>query len=258
MGGGLLLGGVLIALLWSTRYGQALWASTDRFLALEEDNRVFYMPGIEAEAKRVASVLPEAMRRVEALHGGVFTEDLAVYICDTQACFNTHVPRGANARGAVFLKRVFLSPRTFTMDSEVAILTHELDHLYWHQHLGMIAYMANLPVWFQEGMAVFVSGGGGAEQVPEARARQAIRHGQTFMPEGAGSLWVPQTAGRYGLQHHLFYRQSAMFVGYLHDRDPVAFQRFLQALAGGTDFATAIVPLGGSVDELWDMFVQTQ
>lgn len=249
---------LVVGFLFGTRYGVALRASTEDFAVWAADERVAYARGMEAEAARVATALPEAIRRVEAMHGGIFLESIAVFVCDTQACFNTHVPRGANARGAVFLKRIFLAPRTFAPPSEVAILTHELDHLYWHQHLGMVAYMRNLPVWFQEGLAVFVSDGGGAEPVSEAEARYAIQQGQVFQPEESGSLWIPQTAGTYGLQHHLFYRQSAMFVAYLHDRDSVAFKQFLQALSGGKSFAEAITVLGGTVPELWQDFVEVQ
>lgn len=244
--------------LWGTRYGQALRASTEGFAVLDRDERVYYMPSMETEAERVAAALPEAIRQVESLHGRRFLEPISVFVCDTQACFNQHVPRGTTARGAVFLKRVFLAPRTFHPPSEAAILTHELDHLFWHQHLGMIAYVRELPTWFQEGMAVFVSEGGGAEPVSEAEARAALLQGRTFVPEERGSLWVPQTAGSYGLPHHLFYRQSAMFVAYLHDHDPDAFQQALEAIVEGASFAEAFASTGRTITQHWADFVAVQ
>jgi len=65
------------------------------------------------------------------------------------------------------------------------------------------AYQTGLPVWFQEGLAAFVWEGGGTV---------------------------------HGLQRHVFYRQSAMFVEYLHDRDLQSYQRFLKTISQGTPF----------------------
>ena len=91
------------------------------------------------------------------------------------------------------------------------------------QTMGGFAYQTGLPVWFQEGLAVFVSEGGGAV---------------------------------HKLQHHLFYRQSAMFVEYLHDRGLQSYQRFLKAISQGTPFRDAVEILGGSTEHLWRQFIE--
>ena len=45
-----------------------------------------------------------------------------------------------------------------------------------------------LPQWFKEGLAVMVSGGGGAEGVSELQARDAIRRGDHIAIESSNSL----------------------------------------------------------------------
>jgi|TARA_B100001971_G_C17674479_1_gene279160 hypothetical protein len=85
------------------------------------------------------------------------------------------------------------------------------------------AYQTGLPVWFQEGLTAFVWEGGSTV---------------------------------HGLQRHLFYRQSAMFVEYLHDRDLQSFQRFLKAISQGTPFRDAVEIFGGSTEHLRRQFIE--
>lgn len=237
-----------------TRTGRALFASTDGFIPFSADQRILYEPGAEAYAEEVQAILNDAVERVQRRQG-VFPEPVAVFICASQESFNAYVPRGFQARGAVFLGKLFLSPRAFTTNTHAGILVHELSHLQWIQRLGTFSYQINFPVWFQEGFAVFLSNGGGAEPVDPAAARQAILAGETFTPEESGALLIPRTAQSYGLQGQMFYRQSALFVTYLHRRDEAAFRRFLTALQNGTSFADAFTSFGGTVREMWDQFL---
>ena len=252
-----LLGVVVLGLLFGTRTGRALVVSTDAFVPLPADSRVRYAPGMEAEAEQIAQRLPEALEQVARAQYRPFADDVTIFVCATQEQFNIHVPVGTRARGATFLGEVYLSPRTFTTATQEAILVHELSHLHLQQHLGAFGYMQRLPAWFQEGLAVFVSGGGGAELATPQAARQALIAGQTLMPEDDGAWLRPRTASAHGLTHPMFYRQSGLFVAYLHDRDATAFQRFMNALHDGEPFATAFALMGGPVHNLWVQFVQS-
>jgi hypothetical protein len=82
-----------------------------------------------------------------------------------------------------------------------------------------------LPHWFKEGLAVMVSGGGGAEGVSELQARDAIRRGDHIAIESSNSLLnlaavkfvqppeIPDTSFRILMA----YRQAGMFVTFLRD-----------------------------------------
>tara|TARA_B100001105_G_scaffold136814_1_gene109680 strand:+ start:277 stop:495 length:219 start_codon:yes stop_codon:yes gene_type:complete len=54
----------------------------------------------------------------------ILTEDIKISVCASQESFNTLVPRGICAKGAVFLEKLFLSPRAFETDTHQGILTH--------------------------------------------------------------------------------------------------------------------------------------
>lgn len=150
-------------------------ASTDAFIAHQANPRIYHDPGAEHYARLLIPILSACITQIEQKQQAPFTEDIKIFVCASQESFNTLVPRGIRAKGAMFLEKLFLSPRAFETDRHQGILTHELSHLHMIQTVGGVAYQTGLPVWFQEGLAVFVSEGGGAV---------------------------------HGLQHHLFYRQS--------------------------------------------------
>ncbi len=80
--------------------------------------------------------------------------------------------------------------------------------------------------------------------------------GETFTPEDTGAYLFPKSAAVHGLQHHLFYRQSAILVEYIHDRDLQSYQHFLKAISPGTPFRDAVEILGGSTEHLWRQFIE--
>ena len=161
---------------------------------------------------------------------------------------------GANATGAVFLGQIFLSPRAFTEADWSEILTHELVHHAWRDHLGPWTTQRRHPIWFQEGLAVFLSGGG-AERVDSREARAAIAAGKSLTPTGSGSLLRPHGPADDGLSYPMFYRQAALFVAFLA-ADTHAFQRLLFELRSGHSLAAAAERShSATVGELWDRFV---
>jgi hypothetical protein len=236
----------------------ALSRSTDGFVPVSADARVLYEPGAEVEAAAVAAALPAAIATVERTLGGSFARPVAVHVCATLASFERFTG-GDRAAGTTIGARLFLSPKLrATPDRVPKVVAHELTHLYSSQRMGLYAARRSFPPWFGEGLAAWVSGGGGAEGVSPAEAAQAIREGRRFVPDAPGLLSRGGTASDFGLDAHLFYAEGALFVGYLNDRDPEAFRWLLAALDAGEPFGRAFPrAYGTALDAAWADFVRS-
>ena len=214
--------------------GRAALRSRSHFIPSNADARVLLEPGMEAQAALIAESLKRALSSVEQQQFLRFKRPFNVYICATQESFNAYMgaPPGATARGVKLMNNIFIAPPAFSSwrgDTHEEVLAHELSHLHLYQRLGHVTSLWKMPVWFLEGLAVAVSGGGG-EGVTTAAALDAIRHGEHFVPDDTGSLFRPKRALDYGLETFMFYKQSGLFVTYVRDRDPAAFKSFLIAL----------------------------
>src|SRR5262249_61813853 len=129
-----------------------------------------------------------------------------------------------------FVGRVILSAGSFTTERRrlPAILRHELSPAHIRGWMSELRFIA-LPNWFKEGLAVSVSGGGGAEEVTVADARDAIRWGDQIAIRDAGSLfeWVgirmerPPQGPDTSFRTQLAYRQSGVLVALLRHANPV-------------------------------------
>lgn len=240
------------------RAGIASLKSTSDFRPLETDNRILAESGAEDLARQVAGCLPEAIRAVEKEQYRDFTKPVTVYVCASEDSFASHTGVSKQIRGAIVTK-VFLSGRLKHPEFNEtlkAILTHELSHLHLQQQLGMYHYNANIPAWFQEGLAVLVSNGGGAEKVSEAAAVKAIVEGKHFTPEAHGSFFLHKSGGSYGLEPHLFYRQASLFVRYIKRMSEFKFGLFMLAIEDGGDFDKSFRAIYGmGIDETWQDFV---
>lgn len=239
------------------KVGVAAIKSTDHFIPLESDNRIFYEPNAENLANLVARLFPEAISRIEHEQYKSFTKPVVVYVCATKESFSDFTTVSKQARGAVFNGKLFLSPKLAKEPESIqAILTHELSHLHFVQQLGIYKW-AKIPSWFQEGFAVNISNGGGAEKTKEADAIKAILKGEHFVPESAGSFFFHKSASSYGLKPHMFYRQSVMFVEYLKNRGKNRFRNFLLAVENGQSFERSFTTtFGMTIQTMWQKFVE--
>ncbi len=240
------------------RSGIASLKSTSDFHPLETDNRVLAEAGAEDLARQVAGYLPEAIRTIEKEQYRNFTKQVTVYVCASEDSFAGHTGLSKQIRGALITK-VFLSGRLkdpVFNETLTAILSHELSHLHLQQQLGVYHYNANIPAWFQEGLAVMVSNGGGAEKVSEAAAVKAIVEGKHFTPESHGSFFWHKSGSSYGLEPHMFYRQAELFVGYIKRTSEFKFGLLMLAIADGGDFDKSFrATYGMSIDETWQDFI---
>lgn len=243
------------------------WNSPDGLAALPENPQIHYESGASEQARIVAGLLPTAMAQVEAVHGRRFAHPVTVGVYITPEAFVAANGLGSRQSvGMTFLGRVMLSPVLFSTQRHrlPTILTHELSHAHLRSWISQLSVM-RLPQWFKEGLAVMISGGGGAEGVSELQARDAIRRGDHIVIESSSSLLnlgavkfvqrpeIPDTSFRI----QLAYRQAGMFVTFLHDTNPVGFARMMDAILDSRPFAEAVT-IGYETDlqKLWLRFVR--
>lgn len=149
-----------------------------------------YQPGAEDFARNVAALYPDAIARVEAVHGRRFAHPVTVGAYATAEAYAAANGVGSDIPvGVTFAGRVNLSPKLFRSQRQRlrAILTHELSHAHIQGWIGEYKYVY-LPNWFKEGLAVMISDGGGAELVSEDEARAAIQRGERLVINDAVSL----------------------------------------------------------------------
>jgi hypothetical protein len=244
------------------RLAWALLHSADRLPALAADPRVHFEPGAEDLARAIAEILPQAVAAVEAAQGRPF-KSLAIYAFATVDAFATYGAGTARPRGTSWGGSVFISPRAQHLPATAARLTaHELSHAHLQQWMPTLSYGAT-PSWFLEGVATFVSGGGGAEGVSDEEARAAIRRGEHFEPAAENRLLFPATVSIAGLAperaYPLAYRQASLFIGFLVGDEPARLPRMIADLIAGMPFADAFRrAFGRPVAQAWRDFLAQQ
>jgi hypothetical protein len=238
----------------------------DRMPALAANGQVHYQSGAEDFARDIVALLPDAIARVEAVHGRPFAHPVIVGVYATPEAYAAANGVGSTAPvGVTIFGRVNLSPKLFGPQHQRlrAILTHELSHAHLQGWIGDY-HTLYLPNWFKEGLAVMLSGGGGAEFVSEEEARAAIQRGETIIINDARGLskltdvplekqpenrpsWYPVV---------LAYREAGMFVNYLRESDRPGFDRMMNAILDDHPFTEAVtVGYHDNVRSLWEKFV---
>jgi hypothetical protein len=235
------------------RYAVAATRSTSHFRPSAADARVFYEPGAETLARAVAEAMPSAVATVERQQFGPFDIPVRVYVC---ASIDSLVSYGADSHAGGFTlnHRVFISPKPEnTVERIPRVVTHELSHLHLSQHRGP---WENLPVWFVEGLAAEVSGGGGAEGVTVPELRQAISDARTFEPKTSATRWVRDGATASHLSQHLFYGEAGLFIAYLRALDPNHFSTFIRAVERDQPLSAAFEHAYDTpLEPVWQRFV---
>jgi hypothetical protein len=240
----------------------------DRMPALPANSQVHYQQGAEDFARDVAALLPNASARVEAVHGRPFAHPVIVGVYAKPEAYAAANGLGSTVPvGVTIFGRVNLSPKLFWPQHQRlrAILTHELSHAHIQGWIGGRAYIY-LPNWFKEGLAVMVSGGGGAELVSDDEARSAIQRGEKIVINDAGSptnltdLRVEEEPGNRPPWYPvvLAYREAGMFANYLRESDRPAFDRMMNAILDDRPFTEAIiVGYHDDAQSLWQKFIKS-
>lgn len=239
----------------------------DRMPALAANSQVHYEPGAEDFARDVVALLPDAIARVEAVHGRPYAHPVTVGVYATPQAYEAANGLDSMAPvGVTIFGRVNLSPRLYRPQHQRlrAILTHELSHAHIQGWIGGYDYVY-LPNWFKEGLAVMVSGGGGAEFVSEDEAWAAIKRGETIVIYDAGGLskWTDVPLGKepenrpWWYPVVLAYREAGMFVNYLRESDRPGFDRMMNAILDDRPFKEAVsAGYHDNVQSLWEKFIK--
>ena len=237
---------VLVAqpLIWKSIY--ARYKSTEHFLVFEKDPRIRYEEGAELNAEKVFSLLPETEEAVAQILDSSFDEPIRIFVCATQDSFNDYVFLSRNVRGAMYWGNVFLSPGAFERGSLNGLLEHELTHYLFYTHLGERDHIRNIPLWFREGLAVFVDGISGDIDMGIADALMPMnnRDKSTFL-SGKADYWFYSTnptdaLTEEGAVNGMLYRIGGAVIHYLYITDPVGFKNFVQSLLSGENFNDAL------------------
>lgn len=242
------------------------WRNPDLLPALPENPQIHFEPGGAEYAHAVAALLPDAIAAVSAVHGRPFARPVGIGAYVSWEAFAAGNGLGQpRAAGVTFSGHVTLAPLLFSAQRQRlrGILTHELSHAHLQGWLPAAAWVG-LPNWFKEGLAVMISGGGGAEFVSETAARDALRRGDRIVVDSAGSARNPTGIGfenpaqaADGLRVMMGYRQAGLFVTFLHDRDAAGFARMMAAVLDGRRFADAVTAgYGSDVRSLWADFLR--
>ena len=235
--------------------------------ALERDARVHYDANAKGYAEAVAKLLPGAMARVEAAQGGPFEKPfvVAAYL-DDDAYAAANGLGSPKARGVTYFDRVTMAPALWREEPGYleADLVHELSHEHLWGHLSAVDYF-QIPVWFVEGLAVTVSGGGGAQGVSVEEAEREIVAGRVIeTPDAAflfGNLGLKPPPPRMEnedqrMRMHMAYRQAGLFVSFLRAQNRQGFQALLGRLMTGERFNSAFsAGFGASVAAMRERFL---
>lgn len=236
------------------RQSIAVFRSTDHFVTQMNDSRVLFEPGAENYANKVIVFLPSAIQQVEEKQYRSFAKPVRIYLCASSESFTRMY--GVDVRAGV-LTKLFLSPRIFEFGDDIAgqYLIHELSHLHIQDQIGNYR-MSSLPSWFTEGLATYVSDGGGAHTVTDKQAFDFIKSDKYFVPNESGGFIFQKTSSDWGLEHHMFYRQSMLFISYLATTNESGFRNLLLCIENGERFSTSLeAAYNKKLEELWDGFL---
>lgn len=231
------------------------------FVALAEDKRVLVEQqaldqGAHDYGRKVSALLDESIETVQQAHYLAFAETPEVFVCVTERCFKHYVLTPGLSAAVVPDNRLILSPNLNGRESNrlKPLLIHELTHLHLGQRVGHYHY--NVPVWFHEGWASLTANGGGAEFATDEQAIEAARQGKMIDLVQRDTPDIRHKAKSFGLDIHVFYRQSMLLVKTLQQRDPERFRQLVLGLQSGRDFEIAFWDIygGGASQVLADVF----
>lgn len=192
-------------------------------------------------------ILAQSQDSVERLLKTKFKKRIEVYVCASQETFNEYVFLSTNVRGAVYWGKLFLSPGAFSGDQTLLaeLTTHELTHYIFYTYLGEKASIENIPLWFREGIAVFVADGGAAyTRYKDVFHQISLEEKNTFQSSEV-DYWFntkdPRDAvSKTGRANWILYRVSGLFIHYLHDSQPANFDKLINLLFSGVKFNRAV------------------
>lgn len=216
-------------------------------------------PSDSAFAKEIGSVLALYSDSVELKHQSKFLAPARTYLCHTTQSFCSHTgSKSPGPRAFVSPKGMFISPRLKDTPDWQAIVYHEMSHIILFQHLGIFRYRKT-PVWFTEGLATYISNGGGSGNVTDQAAWDSLHQGKHFEPVDEEPLLFPKSFSNDNIGAWVQYRQAMLFVAFLHDHNEQAYVKLLNSVFAKKPFPKAVQEAYGmKVAELWNIFMEQE
>lgn len=204
--------------------------------------------GMEAAAPRVIvdRAMPEAMRagllrdaataraEVQAFYGA-FDRTPFLIACSTEDCDRRMGGRGARAvtLSTPLATIIHASPRGLNP----VIVTHEFSHVELHRRIGVWALLSGaFPAWFDEGVAVLVSGDERYLKPGTAPAERCVRQTDAPLPADPSDWNV--RAGKEPMIYADAVCRVLQWMAANGGKDGV--MRTLEAVAGGAAFAPSL------------------
>lgn len=219
----------------------------EEFTSYKNDPRILFKEGMQKEAIIASEALDKSIKSIELVHGKTFTGKVRIHICNTPACFTEYTGfKGILA--AVTDKGLFLAPYVFKQHDFPKWLTHELSHLHLFQQISSIDALL-IPQWYHDGLATFVSNGGGASKAATEEAVKLMLSGKHILTKERGAFFNTrwplnyQASSDAWFQQHMDYRQASMFYEYLH---PKGGKRLIRELESGVSFGKAFLKVYGT------------
>jgi hypothetical protein len=222
------------------------------------DNRIFYESGGEDKSKIIEASLNELINIIEKKQYRPFANPIKIFIFSNLENYEKYSP-SKNSGGVTFGDMfIILSPKKEnTSERIIRVLTHELSHFHLFGYTGFMRSLL-LPHWFTEGLAVWASDGGGAENISEEEAKKAILNNSMITPVYHEYFFWEKKSHPKGMATHMFYRQSAMFIKFLYESDEKKFKKLLYQLQDKKDLEYTInFVYKKSLDLLWLDFVNS-
>ena len=245
----------------TVRTAIAMMQTTDNFTLYSERNGLLFQ---EVDPSPLAmgaeKYLSEAIAVVEMEQYRKFAKPIKIYAVSTLHNLRKYCGY-KDVLGCVVNEKLFLSPRILTQPEGTLprLLTHELSHLHIAQQLSLLQ-RANVPTWFREGLAVYVSTRNDASaKLDFKEAKTKISQGKAFYPNEEGSLFFQKDNASFHLSRRLFYREAASFVQFLHDADSTGFRDLLLSIQDKQAFSSSFQKCYGvTVDAKWKEFVEQE
>lgn len=181
-----------------------------------------------AERRRqVADLVVAADQRVRDFYGSRESSP-RILACTTADCYH-RIGGGAERGVAVLNRAIILSPRGL----DPVILSHEMSHVELHQRLG--SRSAEVPQWFDEGLAVVVSNDPRYLQPPSTPDRC------TAAPDGALPQTLKQWLDAASADEQVYARSACQVVRWLDaNGGRKAILDLIERLTSGDEFGAVV------------------
>jgi hypothetical protein len=211
----------------------------------------------EQFGRDLKQVLPQLMDSVEKKELHKFIRSPDIYVCNSNKSFCKYAgSKYPGPRAKVTPKGLFISPRLKGSKDWNEIVYHELSHVILLQYAGIYHYIS-MPVWFHEGLATYISNGGGSGDVTDSAAIFNILKGNHFYPVANENILFPKSFSNDKIQPWMQYRQSMLFVKFMKEGKEKEFEKLLNALFNKESFPKSFeAAYGVSVAGLWNEFFE--